>query len=73
MSAENPLYRYNLQLPEKLFKSIEELAKSEGVKVVDVIRQFVKLGLVAVEAQKNPDEALLYKRGNKVEELRFLF
>lgn len=37
--------RYNFALPEELYNELQAIADKQSVSVVDVIRQFIKLGL----------------------------
>lgn len=53
--------RYNLVLPEGLFNRVQELADEEETSVVELLRKFIKLGLLAVDIEKDPDAALLIR------------
>jgi ATP-dependent Clp protease ATP-binding subunit ClpA len=53
--------RYTLVLPEELFGQVEQLAATEHTTVVELLRRFTKLGLLAAEVQKQPDAALLIR------------
>lgn len=64
--------RYNLALPEELFREIERIADDHGLTVVDVMRAFVKLGLLAEKIGKAEDSAILIKQGNRTRELVLL-
>jgi ATP-dependent Clp protease ATP-binding subunit ClpA len=55
--------RYTLVLPEALFGQVEQLAAAEHTTVVELLRRFTKLGLLAAEVQKQPDAALLLRDG----------
>lgn len=39
--------RYNLKMSQSLYDELDQLATVRGVAVVDVIRAFIKLGLLA--------------------------
>lgn len=55
--------RYSLVLPETLFEQVNELAKGRQTTVVDIIRRFITLGLIAAQE----DVTLLVKRGDEAE------
>jgi len=56
--------RYNLVLPEELFNQLQEVANRKHTTVLELIRKFVKLGLIAVQAEDTPGtEFLLRENG----------
>ena len=55
--------RYTLVLPEELFGQVEQLAETEHTTVVELLRRFTKLGLLAADIQKQPGAALLIRDG----------
>ena len=61
--------RYNLVLPETLYQQLEELARDRQVTVVELLRRFIKLGLIAAEVEANPDAALLIREGDTEREI----
>jgi ATP-dependent Clp protease ATP-binding subunit ClpA len=64
--------RYSLVLPESLFDQVQALADREQTTVVDVMRRFIKLGLLATEIQATPGSALIIREGGKERELLIL-
>ena len=60
------LKRYNLVIPEELFNEVQQLADKQHTTVVEVLRRFVKLGLIASAMEEKPDAALILREG-KVE------
>src|SRR5262245_58664691 len=56
--------RYNLVLPEDLFTALQELADKRQTTVVDLIRRFIKLGLIAAKVEETPDAALIIREGD---------
>ena len=46
------LKRYNLALPEGIFRQVVQLAEREHTTVLEVLRRSVKLGLLVAEAQE---------------------
>ena len=64
--------RYNLVLPEKLFTEVEQVASKNEMKVVDVIRRFIKLGLVISSVEDDPDAIFLIRQGDREREITFI-
>jgi hypothetical protein len=58
------LKRYSLVLPEDLFAAIQELAGQRQTTVVDLIRRFIKLGLIAAKIEDTPGAALIVREGD---------
>jgi hypothetical protein len=46
--------RYNLVLPAELFDELQEVADQKHTTVQELVRRFVKLGLLAVRAETTP-------------------
>jgi hypothetical protein len=61
---ESKLYRYNLALPKELFEELKEAADERGMTVVEVLRKFIKLGLLALETENKPGSALIIREGD---------
>lgn len=57
--------RYNLVLPVELFNKLEAVAERKGESVVAVLKQFIKLGLLAVELEDKPGAELVIKDADK--------
>ena len=66
------LKRYNLALPEDLFNEIQKLADSQHITVLELLRRFIKLGLLVSKIQENPDSALFIREGENEREIVFL-
>lgn len=67
---ENGLKRYNLVMPAGLFDNLQALADRQHTTVVDLIRKYVKLGLVISNlVEDNPDAALIIRNGDTEREL----
>ena len=64
--------RYTLVLPQELFDEVQEVADARHTTVVGLLRQFIKLGLMAVELEDRPDAALLIRDGESEKEIRML-
>jgi hypothetical protein len=62
-SNKDDLKRYNLVLPAELFDELQQVADKRHTTVVELLRKFVKLGLMAVQIDENPSAALLIREG----------
>ena len=64
--------RYTLVLPEALYDEVEKIAQDEETTVIEIIRRFIKLGLLAMELQASPSGALIIREGDKEREIFIL-
>jgi hypothetical protein len=64
--------RYNLILPEELYHEVQRAAESRHTTVVEMLRRFVKLGLLVAKAEESPDTAFIIRKGDKEQELVLL-
>ena len=64
--------RYSLVLPEELFDAVQELANRRQTTVVDIIRRFIKLGLIAARIEDTPGAALIIREGDTEREIIFV-
>ncbi len=64
--------RYNLVIPEVLFNEVQKIADEEHTTVVDLLRRFIKLGLIATDVSRKADSALVIREGNREREIMFL-
>jgi ATP-dependent Clp protease ATP-binding subunit ClpA len=66
------LKRYNLVLPEDLYQQVQALAERDNTTVVEVLRRFIKLGLLATRVTEAPDSALIIREGGREREILLL-
>jgi ATP-dependent Clp protease ATP-binding subunit ClpA len=64
--------RYNLALPEDLFREVEQLADREHTTVLEVIRRSVKLGLLVAQVQQTPGASFIIREGASERQLVLL-
>jgi hypothetical protein len=64
--------RYNFVLPKELYQELQALADHRHTTVVDLLRRFVKLGLLVAKAEESPDMAFILREGDKERELLLL-
>lgn len=70
--SSNGVKRYNLVLPEALFNEVQALADKRHTTVVEMLRKFIKLGLLATQIEETPDSALIIREGNREREIILL-
>jgi hypothetical protein len=61
--------RYNLVMPEELFNEIQKIADNRNTTVVEMLRKFIKIGLLVVQAEETPGSALLIREGETEREI----
>jgi ATP-dependent Clp protease ATP-binding subunit ClpC len=71
-NGSSKLKRYNLALPEELFREVEQLAEREHTTVLEVLRRSVKLGVLAAQVQATPGAALIIREGTTERQLVLL-
>jgi hypothetical protein len=47
--------RYNLVLPQALYQQLQEVADERHTTVLELIKRFIRLGLLAVQAEDDPN------------------
>lgn len=47
--------RYNLVLPQALYQQLQEVADERHTTVLELIKRFIRLGLLAVQAENDPN------------------
>lgn len=53
-----------MALPKELFDELKGAADERGMSVVETLRKFIKLGLLALETQDKPGSALIIREGD---------
>ena len=64
--------RYNLALPEELFNEVQQIADKEHITVLEVLRRFIKLGLLVSKTLDDPHSDLYIREGNSERKVIFL-
>lgn len=64
--------RYNLVLPTPLFQEVQALAGARQVSVLELLRRFVRLGLLVAKAEETPETAFVLREGSRERELLLL-
>jgi hypothetical protein len=61
--------RYNVVIPEDLYQQLQEAADRRGISYSELLRRFIKLGLIATWIEELPDAALIVREGDTEKEL----
>lgn len=69
---ERGLKRYNLVLPEELFRELQMLAEHRHTTVVELLRKFIRLGLLVAKFEESPDTVFVVREGDKERQLVLL-
>jgi hypothetical protein len=64
--------RYSLVLPNDLFEEVERLASRQSTTVVELLRRFTRLGLLATRTQDRPGASLVIREGGAEREILLL-
>jgi len=62
---EKKIRRYSLLLPDPIYEQIDDIAKEKGSTMAEMIRRFIALGLLAIEAEKDPGSEFMLRTGEK--------
>lgn len=68
-AGEQSQKHYNLALSATLFDELKQTADSRGTTVIDLLRRFIKLGMIALEIEKKPGAALIIRDGDTERQL----
>lgn len=64
--------KYQIVVPKSLFEEIEKLADSRQTTVIDIIRRFLKLGLLTARIENTPNAGLFIREGDNEREIILL-
>jgi len=65
-------YRYQLAVPQVIFATLKEVAKDQDVTIVDLLRDYIKIGLWVSKVSKDPTTELILRKGGKETQLLLL-
>lgn len=63
-SNSRAVKRYNLALPEDLFNELQQTAERRQTTVVELLRRFIKLGLLIIQTEDSSDSTFWLKEGD---------
>ncbi|HEY0070711.1 MAG TPA: hypothetical protein VGE04_12160 [Chloroflexia bacterium] len=64
--------KYQIVVPESLFEEIEKIADSRQTTVIDIIRRFLKLGILTAKIENTPNAGLFIREGESEREIILL-
>jgi hypothetical protein len=67
LANQGKLKRYNLVLPEDLYKGIQKIAENQHMMVIEVLRKFIKLGILAADIAQDPGSKLIIRETGKMD------
>jgi len=62
--SKQTIKRYSLALREDVFSEIERVASEKQMSFIEVLRRFIKIGLMIERIEKSPDSVLILKEGD---------
>lgn len=63
---------FHLRMPAALNEEIEAIAARYGVSKTELMRRFLKLGLVSIALQEHPTDALIVREGDTEKEVMLI-
>jgi len=64
--------RYNLVLPKDVYEAVKAVARDRNTSVLEVFKQFIRIGLMVVAIDKSPDKHLIIREGEQEREIIIL-
>lgn len=64
--------RYNLVLPNSLFDEVQILANDENISILELLKRFIKIGLLVTKLAQSPNVSLILREGDRERELVLL-
>ena len=64
--------RYNLAISKELYNQVKKAADAKNITVVELLRRFISLGLIAVNLNNEAGETLVIREGKKERQIQFL-
>lgn len=61
--------RYNLALPEDLFNELQQTADQRQTTVVELLRKFIKLGLLIIQTEDSSGSTFWLKEGDSEKQI----
>lgn len=71
-TMKNKMKRYNLVLPNSLFDEVQAMANQGNTSVLELLKRFIKIGLVVTKLYQSSDVRLIIREGDKERELVLL-
>ncbi|MCB0105783.1 MAG: hypothetical protein KDE53_07735 [Caldilineaceae bacterium] len=68
----NELKRYTLVLPHELYDEVKRIADVRHISVVELFRKFIRLGILAMKLEDDPESALIIREGDKEQVVKLI-
>ena len=65
----NKVKQYDFILPDSLFGEVQAMANDEHISLLEMLKRFIKIGLVVTKLYQSPGARLIIREGNKEREL----
>lgn len=65
--------KYTLSLPTEIYEKLNEIADKHDTSIKDVVRQVLKIGLVAVDLDDDPESAIIFRKRIKKGENEYIY
>ena len=62
--SSDGMKRYNLAVPEDLFNEVQRIAEQRGTTFVEMVRRFIRLGILTAHIEETPGAALIIREGD---------
>ena len=72
MRNEAKTVRYTLVLPSEMYKEVQVIAADRYTTVANILRRFIKLGLLSIQIEEQSDTALIIRQGDSEKEIVLL-
>jgi hypothetical protein len=72
VAHKSKVKRYNLVIPSGLFEEVQTLADEESISVLEMLKRFIKIGLIITKLYQSRDAALIIRQGDRERELVLL-
>lgn len=67
LANQSNVKRYNLILPEELYEAVQKIAESQHMMIIEVLRKFIKLGILAADIAQDPNSKLIIRETGKMD------
>ena len=72
MRNEAKTVRYTLVLPSEMYKEVQVIAADRYTTVANILRRFIKLGLLSIQIEEQSGTALIIRQGDSEKEIVLL-
>ena len=69
MATTGSLRRYSLAIPQELFENLEQEAKQRDMTIVELLKTFIKIGLIVLKGEARGDTQFIIRQGDREREI----